>query len=170
MENHEIRSGRERQNFLAMNLTLRTFSREHQEFLYRLYASTRQQEFASLGWPPAQLDVFLRMQFNNQQNWYRTAYPDADHQIILSDGEPIGRILVHRTPEFFLLVDIALLPEHQKQGIGAKYLRELIQKSEEAGVPVRLQVLKNNPAQRLYERLGFIKIGEDELYLQMERR
>ena len=151
-----------------MNLKLCPFSAEHQQFLYRLYASTRQQEFAPLGWPPAQLEVFLRMQFNNQQNWYTTAYPDAQHQVILCDGQPIGRILVDRTPEFFLLVDIALLPEHQKQGIGTKYLRELLDESKRAGVPVRLQVLKNNPAQRLYERLGFVKTGEDELYLQME--
>lgn len=152
-----------------MNLTLCPFSAEHQEFLYRLYASTRQQEFASLGWPPAQLDVFLRMQFNNQQNWYKAAYPAAEHQVILGDRQPIGRILVNRAPEFFLLVDIALLPEYQKQGIGNKYLRELIEQAEKAGLPVRLQVLKNNPAQRLYERLGFVKTGEDELYLQMER-
>ena|SRR5436309_916958 len=152
-----------------MNLKLCPFSAEHQQFLYRLYASTRQQEFAPLGWPPAQLEVFLRMQFNNQQNWYTTAYPDAQHQVILCDGQPIGRILVDRTPEFFLLVDIALLPEHQKQGIGTKYLRELLDESKRAGVPVRLQVLKNNPAQRLYERLGFVKTGEDELYLPMER-
>jgi ribosomal protein S18 acetylase RimI-like enzyme len=152
-----------------MNLKLFPFSAEHQEFLYRLYASTRQQEFAPLGWPPAQLDVFLRMQFNNQQNWYKAAYPDAEHQVILGDGEPIGRILVNRTPDFFLLVDIALLPEYQKRGVGAKYLRELLEQSEKAGVPVRLQVLKNNPALRLYKRLGFIKTGEDELYLQMER-
>ena len=152
-----------------MNLKLCPFSAEHQEFLYRLYASTRQQEFAPLGWPPAQLDVFLRMQFNNQQNWYKTAYPDAKHQVILCDGQPIGRILVDRTPEFFLLVDIALLPEHQKQGIGANYLHELLDEAKKTGVPVRLQVLKNNPAQRLYERLGFVKTGEDELYLQMER-
>ena len=153
-----------------MNLTLCPFLAEHQEFLYRLYAGTRQQEFAGLGWPPAQLEVFLRMQFNHQQRWYETAYPEAEHRIILCDGEPIGRILVNRAPESLLLVDIALLPEHQNRGIGAKYLRELNEESDKSGLPVRLQVLKNNPAQRLYERLGFVKTGEDELYLQMERK
>jgi ribosomal protein S18 acetylase RimI-like enzyme len=110
------------------------------------------------------------MQFNSQQRWYETAYPEAEHRIILCDGQPIGRVLVNHTPESFLLVDIALLPEHQNRGIGAKYLRELIEQSEKAGLPVRLQVLKTNPAQHFYERLGFVKTGEDELYLQMERR
>ena len=75
----------------------------------------------------------------------------------------------HR-PDSIILVDIALLAEHRKLGIGARLLRELIEQSESAGIPIRLQVLKTNPAQHLYERLGFVMTGEDELYLQMERR
>jgi ribosomal protein S18 acetylase RimI-like enzyme len=153
-----------------MNLTLCPFSAEHQEFLYRLYASTRQQEFASLGWPAAQLEMFLRMQFNAQQRWYETAYPRAEHQIILLNGAPAGRILVSRAPDFALLVDIALLTEHRNLGIGTRLLRELIEQSEKAGIPVRLQVTKTNPARHLYERLGFVKTGEDEMYVQMEKR
>jgi ribosomal protein S18 acetylase RimI-like enzyme len=153
-----------------MNLTLVPFSPEHQEFLYRLYASTRQQEFASLGWSAAQLEVFLRMQFNAQQRWYETAYAQAEHRIVLLNGEPIGRLLVKHSPDSIILVDIALLAEHRKLGIGARLLRELIEQSESGGVPIRLQVLKTNPAQHLYERLGFVKTGEDELYLQMERK
>jgi ribosomal protein S18 acetylase RimI-like enzyme len=153
-----------------MNVILCPFSSEHQEFLYRLYASTRQQEFASLGWPAAQLETFLRMQFNAQQRWYETAYPRADHRIILLDGEPIGRILVDHGQDAVLLVDIALLTEQQKLGIGTSLLRELIEQSEKAGIPVRLQVTKTNPARHLYERLGFVKTGEDEMYFQMERR
>ncbi|HEV2992168.1 MAG TPA: GNAT family N-acetyltransferase [Candidatus Angelobacter sp.] len=153
-----------------MTLTSCPYSPEHQEFLFRLYASTRQREFAGLGWPPVQLEAFLRMQFNNQQRWYQTAYPEAEHRIILFEGQPIGRILVNHTHEYLLLVDIALLQEYQGQGIGSKYLQELIEQAEKAGVPVRLQVLRTNPAQHLYERLGFVKTGEDELYVQMERR
>jgi ribosomal protein S18 acetylase RimI-like enzyme len=153
-----------------MNLTLCPFSSEHQDFLYRLYASTRQHEFASLGWPAAQLETFLRMQFNAQQRWYETAYPQAEHQIVLLNGEPVGRILVNRAPESFLLVDIALLAEHRNLGIGAKLLQDLIEQSEKAGIPIRLQVMKTNPARHLYERLGFVKTGEDDMYLQMERK
>lgn len=153
-----------------MNLTLVPFSPEHQDFLFRLYASTRQQEFASLGWPAAQLETFLRMQFNAQQRWYETAYAEAEHRIVLMNGEPIGRLLVKHAPDSIILVDIGLLAEHRRHGIGAELLRGLIEKSESAGIPIRLQVLKANPAQHLYKRLGFAKTGEDELYLQMERR
>ena|SRR5205807_1999109 len=153
-----------------MNLTLAPFSPGHQEFLFRLYAGTRQQEFAQLGWPAAQLETFLRMQFNAQQRWYETAYPQAEHQIVVLNGQPIGRLLVKHAPDSILLVDIALLAEHRNVGIGARLLRELIERSEKTSIPIRLQVMKTNPAQHLYERLGFVATGEDELYLQMERR
>jgi hypothetical protein len=37
-------------------------------------------------------------------------------------------------------------------------------------VPLRLQVLKTNPALSLYRRLGFATTGEDQMYIQMERQ
>jgi hypothetical protein len=33
---------------------------------------------------------------------------------------------------------------------------------------LRLQVLRGNPAIRLYQRLGFVQSGADPMYLQME--
>src|SRR5258708_28886395 len=98
----------------------------------------------------------------------------AEHQIVVLEdnvlqGNPIGRIMVLRGREAALLVDISLLPEYRSRGIGGGLLRDLIEQCNKDNVAVRLQVLKTNPAQRLYERLGFRKIGEDELYFQMDR-
>jgi ribosomal protein S18 acetylase RimI-like enzyme len=152
------------------NVTLRPWTPADQDFIFQLYASTRIQEFAPLGWPPAQLETFLRMQFSAQQRWYEMAYAAAGHQIICRDGQPIGRIMILREPSKLLLVDIALLPEHRGRGIGARLMSELIAESEQAGVPITLQVLKTNPAIHLYERSGFVRTGEDEMYYQMERK
>lgn len=154
------------------NVILRAFSPEYQDFLFQLYASTRRQELETLGWPAAQQDAFLRMQFMAQQRWYEFAYADARHQLIFLDGQepPVGRILVTHEESCHRLVDIALLPEHRGHGIGAQLIRQLIQEAKGAGLPLRLQVLKTNPAARLYERLGFVKTGEDQMYWQMEKR
>ena len=38
----------------------------------------------------------------------------------------------------------------------------------EAGARLKLQVLNTNPAGRLYERLGFITTGGDQIYTHME--
>ena len=123
-----------------------------------------------MGWPAAQLETFLRMQFNAQQRWYETLYAQAEHRIVEQDGRPIGRLLVQRNEDFTQLVDIALLAEHRGQGIGGALLGELIQQCTRDGSALRLQVLKTNPAQRLYERLGFSKVSEDQMYFQMERK
>ena len=153
-----------------MNISLQPFPSNHQDFLFTLYASTREHEISAFGWPPAQQEAFLRMQFNAQQQWYKTAFAAADHQLIFVDGKPAGRILVFHDTDSLRLVDIALLSEYRNRGIGQQLLESLISKSEKEGLPVRLQVLKSNPAFRLYQRLGFATTGDDGLYYQMERK
>jgi ribosomal protein S18 acetylase RimI-like enzyme len=153
-----------------MKPVLRPAKLEDQEFLFQLYASTRGSEFSALGWNPAQLEPLLRMQFAAQRQWYETAYPGSDHQIATIDGAPVGRMIVMHASDAVTLVDIALMPEHRGKGIGETLMRNLLEESAKQGLPVRLQVLKNNPAKRLYERLGFVKTGEDQMYWHMERK
>ena len=153
-----------------MPILLRQARADDQEFLFQLYAGTRLHEIAAFGWPAAQQEMFLRMQFNAQHRSYESAYGNADHQVIEQQGQPIGRIMVLRGKDFTLLVDIALLAEYRGRGIGGELLRGLIQECNRNSVPLRLQVLKTNPALRLYERLGFIRTSEDQMYIQMERQ
>jgi ribosomal protein S18 acetylase RimI-like enzyme len=152
-----------------MNIQLRPCTAADQEFLYLLYTGTRREEVSAWGWSPEQQDVFLRMQWTAQQRSYEMQYPEAEHSIILREGEPIGRMLVAHGEQVLTLVDIALLHGHRGQGIGGQLLRALIEQSDKERLPVRLQVLKTNPARRLYERLGFRQTGEDAVYFQMER-
>jgi ribosomal protein S18 acetylase RimI-like enzyme len=153
-----------------MKPQLRPSQPEDRDFLFRLYASTREHELSALGWAAAQQEAFLRMQFNAQQQWYAATYSTAESRIMEQDHEPIGRMIVQRDPEVWRLVDISLLPEHRGRGIGGELIRTLIQQCGESGAVLQLQVLNTNPAQRLYTRLGFIKTGEDQLYTQMELR
>lgn len=153
-----------------MTISRRPVRPDDQEFQFQLYSSTRQAEVAAFGWNSAQQEAFLRMQFTAQQNWYKAAYPQATWEIIELDQAPVGRMIVLRGGEFFALVDIALLSEHRGRGIGGGLVREVLAQAQEANVSVRLQVLKTNPAARLYQRLGFVTTGEDEMYLQMEKR
>jgi GNAT superfamily N-acetyltransferase len=149
---------------------LRPSSPDDQDFLFQLYASTRQAEFAALGWGKAQLEPLLRMQFSAQQRWYETAYAQAEQQIVMLGESPIGRIIVHRAAEATTLVDISLVPEHRGGGIGSGLIRDCIARCNLARVPLRLQVLTTNPAARLYQRLGFVKTGADGMYVQMEKQ
>ena len=75
-------------------------------------------------------------------------------------GRPIGRLYVHRRESEIGVVDIALLPAYRKQGIGGLLLREILAEAAAASKPVRIYVERFNPAQHLYERLGFRQIGD----------
>lgn len=140
------------------------------EFLFQLYSSTRLHEIAPFGWPAQQQEAFLRMQFNAQQHWYGTAYAGAENKVIEIEGSPVGRIIVLRGQDAWQLLDISLLPELRGRGLGTELLQSLIQECAAAGAVLSLQVLRSNPALRLYQRLGFVPSGGDAVYLQMELR
>lgn len=151
----------------SMRLSLRTVRNQDEDFLFRLYASTRQEEISAWGWDATQQNAFLRMQFRAQRQGYAADYAGADHQVILADDEPVGRLMVHRTEKEVRLVDIAVLSEYRNRGLGAALIRDLMAECQASRKPLRLQVAKGNRAARLYERLGFLQTGEDEIYYHM---
>jgi ribosomal protein S18 acetylase RimI-like enzyme len=152
---------------MTPTIALRPATAQDEAFLFDLYARNRQAELYAWGLDETTLASFLQMQFAAQQGAYTTQFPEADHDLVLVDQEPVGRIYVQRAADHLLLVDIALLPEMQGQGVGTWLLRALLEEGVAKNVPVRLQVVVTNPAQRLYERLGFAALGNDGVYEQM---
>lgn len=133
-------------------------------FLFELYASTRADEMRAWGWDETTQRAFLQMQWTAQQQSYAAQYPDADHRILIHHHLRAGRILISRSGQAVILVDLTLLPEHRGKGIGTALLQDLQREAAELGKPLRLSVLKTNPARRLYARLGFTQTGGNELY------
>jgi ribosomal protein S18 acetylase RimI-like enzyme len=83
-------------------------------------------------------------------------------QVIEQRGVPIGLWKVVRSPDEWKVLQVQLLPSRQGRGIASDLLRTLLAEANAASVPVTLNVLKVNPARRLYERLGFQVVGENE--------
>lgn len=81
--------------------------------------------------------------------------------VLLQDGEPIGLLKVRRAPGVWEIVQMQIGNRYQGRGIGRLVLEELLAAADVAHVEVRLGVLKPNPARGLYERLGFVVVGED---------
>ena len=148
-------------------ISLRPASLEDEPFLRQLFATTRADELAFMGWNENQKEGFIAMQFSAQSRQYAMSYPQANHRIILSEENPIGRMMVDSMDAAILLVDIALLPEYRNAGIGTDLIQDLLKEAAAAGKAVRLHVLASSPAMRLYERLGFSQIGPDTAYLEM---
>ncbi len=149
---------------------LRPATPEDESFLFELYASTRAEEIASWGWDDETQASFLAIQFKAQQGAYLAQYPSADHKIIVAGCQPIGRLLVDKSDQEIVLVDIALAPEMRGAGIGSTLLKMLLAEAADTGRPIRLHVLLTNPARRLYDRAGFVSLGHDGIRETMEWR
>ena len=144
-------------------LELREATAEDESFLLEVYASTRIEELAGLGWDEQQKQAFIKMQFLARER----TYPRVDNRIIVLNGRPVGRILVERNEKEILLRDIALLTAYRNGGVGSRLVRDLITEAGVAGKPLRLHVLATSPAVRLYERLGLCRTSDDGTYLEM---
>jgi GNAT superfamily N-acetyltransferase len=90
------------------------------------------------------------------------------HEVVELDGEPVGCLCTSSWPDSLRLHRVFLLPAAQGRGIGTGLVREVLAAARAIGRPVRLRVLRVNPARRLYERLGFKVTGESETHYLME--
>jgi ribosomal protein S18 acetylase RimI-like enzyme len=150
---------------------LRPVSESDNEFLLKVYESTRADELAQAEWAEGQKEMFLRWQLNLQRKEYETRFPDADYRVIVIDRERAGRIWIGADDEQIRLLDIALLPEFQNRGVGTALLERLKTEAQSAGKALRHMVfVLNNNADRFYERLGFKKIEDFGAYKHMEWR
>jgi ribosomal protein S18 acetylase RimI-like enzyme len=150
---------------LAQSIKLRAVTPDDEAFLLKLFGSTHE-EFRFLN--SAELEALVRMQFTLRQQQYRNGYPNAEDNVIIYKGQPIGRIFIDEAEDELMLVDIALLPEYRNQGIGRHLIDQLLARAWAAKKQVRLHVFNSNPARRLYERLGFTEIGRDSMYIEMQ--
>ena len=75
--------------------------------------------------------------------------------IIEVDGHPVGVIKVIQDTRTWTIEQFQIAPAHQGHGLGSTVLRALIAEARHAGALLHLSVLKQNPATRLYARMGF---------------
>lgn len=148
---------------------LRPVVEDDRAFLVELYASVRGPELAHVPWDDGLKRAFVEQQFAAQGMHYREHYPGATLDVVEVDGEPAGRLYIHRGPSDIRIMDIALVPAFRGRGIGTSLLRALIVEAEESGRKLSIHVEMNNPARALYERLGFRPAGEHGVYVLMER-
>ncbi|TPO09985.1 GNAT family N-acetyltransferase [Mesorhizobium sp. B1-1-5] len=153
----------------ALGLTTQPETDADVPFLGALYASTRMEELAVTSWSEPQKHAFLDMQFQAQRAHYRRYYPDADWFVIEYGSERIGRLYLERWPSQHRIIDIAFLPEHCGKGFGTALLNDLIDEAAAVGKAVSIHVEKNNPARRLYLRLGFAVSEDKGVYDLMAR-
>lgn len=140
-------------------IKLRVATPEDYDFLYELHCRTMRDYIeATWGWDELW-----------QQNHFKQHFQPESNQIILLNGRKIGRAEIDCKESKAHIGNIQILPAYQNKGVGSQVILDIVRQSQQRKHCVTLQVLKVNPARRLYERLGFVVEGEDEAHFKMKR-
>lgn len=144
------------------DLRLRFFSERDIPFLKKIYFSTREEELKQVNhWTESMKEAFLTHQFTAQHEYYQKNYIGANFLVIEKDKEIIGRLYYKEGFEGTIrIIDIALLPKFQKQGLGTSILKDIIEHARKIEQSITIHVESFNPAMELYKRLGFQKVSE----------
>jgi ribosomal protein S18 acetylase RimI-like enzyme len=142
----------------ASGIELRAARQEDAGFLYGLLKATMQEYVAQIwGWEEEW-----------QQAYFQEHFDPSQERIVVLEGQDIGVLATEEREDELFLAKISILPEYQGRGIGTHLIRAVLDRAFDRGLPVTLQVLKGNPARRLYERLGFVAVGETETHTLMK--
>lgn len=152
---------------LPAGIDFRPIRPEDEPFLEQLYASTRETELASVPWSTAEKASFLAQQFQLQHRYYQAHFTAARFEIIRHGGADIGRRYTEWRADGLALIDLSLLPAWRGQGIGTAILRAAQAEAAARAMPLNMHVEHDNPAARLYERLGFIELSGNGVYRKL---
>ncbi len=104
----------------------------------------------------------------SQNKSFETKWPTNNFRKVFVEDNLVGGVWIDEHPEFIQLREVQIHPNFQGKGIGTELVKMEIESARRKGKPLRLRVLFQNQAIRLYERLGFVIIDENEYQHIME--
>jgi GNAT superfamily N-acetyltransferase len=142
------------------NHALRPAGRDDEDFLFALHRDAmREYVDATWGW---------------DEKWQRAhfaaSYAPERQAVIVHGGSvlsDVGRISLTRHWRKIFLRDIELMRPERNHGVGTAILTAVLAMARDSDRYVELRVLRCNPAQRLYMRLGFQIVDDDGARLRM---
>jgi GNAT superfamily N-acetyltransferase len=141
-----------------MPIELRPAIGDDFEYCRRLY-------FDEMKWIIEELDLDRTAQETSfRQQW------NLEHaQIIVFDGTDVGWLQTMTQNDEFFVAQMFVDGPFQRRGIGTEVIKRLISKANTLNLAMCLNVVRINPARRLYERLGFRVTSEDDRKFYMKR-
>jgi len=142
---------------MTRHINLQQAKAEHYDFALHLYLLTMRPYMEELDmWDERQQRAIFAAQWKREEA-----------RIISVDGKDVGWLQVAELPTEIRLQKFYISPSHQRSGIGSEVMSNLLAAWRSTGKKVVLRVLKNNPARRLYERLGFAVVAEESVTFRM---
>jgi ribosomal protein S18 acetylase RimI-like enzyme len=140
-------------------LSVRPALREDAEFVFSLHEKTMREYVIA---------TFRAWDAGWQRKRFDQRYAPSNVRVLRYRRRDVGILWTEEKDRTLVLSNIQVLPEFQRQGIGTAAVRLVLAEASARGMGVALQVLRVNPARRLYERLGFRVTGETETHVLMQ--
>jgi len=104
----------------------------------------------------------------NQMNIVKEALHAAGTSVITIEEIAVGWLQVRETAGDIYLAQLYIQTESQNQGIGTVIVRQLCDRARRQGKRFTLDIMINNAARSLYERLGFRAVGKSKYKIKMQ--
>lgn len=89
---------------------------------------------------------------------FRGSWAEFENLLVEVDGERVGTLRLSVVDRALEVRDLQVLPARRGQGIGAWAVQQARDMALARDLPeLRLRVFADNPARRLYQRLGFVE-------------
>jgi len=111
----------------------------------------------------------LKLDRNLQAASFRRQWEVTQVRIITLEGADIGWLQSTTQDGSLFLGQLFVEAPLQRRGIGTEVMNRLIGEATRAHRAMTLAVVKTNPAKRLYERLAFRVVHDDERKFYMRR-
>jgi GNAT superfamily N-acetyltransferase len=111
----------------------------------------------------------LKLDMARQRESFGQQWRLAEVRIIAVAGNDVGWMQTTPANDAIFLGQLYLEGRFQRQGIGSRVIRAVIDEATRQRKAVTLGVVKINPARPLYKRLGFSVTHEDQYKVYMRR-
>jgi GNAT superfamily N-acetyltransferase len=133
------------------SITFRKASKADMEWVYETFRTTMKSYIEDTwGWD----ELF-------QQYGFAENLPPSSFSIAALNSVTVGAYSLTEKTDHLWLEMLLILPDYQNQGVGSRILQTIQTQASLNQKPLRLSVLKVNPAREFYRRLGFEISGED---------
>ena len=99
---------------------------------------------------------------------FSSEFHPSEGRVLEWRDEVVGFYLIQSREDHLFLAELHISSRHRNHGLGGLLVRCAQAEAEAEGLPLRLWVLRNNPARQLYLRWGFTDIGEGSCHHVME--
>jgi GNAT superfamily N-acetyltransferase len=137
---------------------------EDMDWAYQLFRTTMKEYIdQTWGWD----ELFQRHGFDENIRSAGLLIVSLDDKLAKDQAAKIGAYSLKQNTGYLLLDMLLVAPQWQRHGYGSRILQHILQQGNATSQPIRLSVLRNNPAYHFYCRHGFTIESQDDFRYRM---